>query len=217
MRRATGIALTASDFGAQLPVAFFARPTLDIARGLLGKLFRRTDESGTRAGFIVEVEAYHESGDEASHSFRGMTKRNEVMFGRPGNLYVYFTYGMHFCMNIVTEAEGTGAAVLIRALEPVAGIDRMIEARGGTVALKDLTNGPAKCCQALGIDRSSNGKPLHGEEFSIHEGAAVPADRIRSSSRIGIRNSVELPWRFYVAENAFLSRNRGKQHLYQDI
>src|SRR5512133_4009712 len=121
-----------------LPQAFFDRPTLTVARDLLGKIFTVVSGDETLSGRIVEVEDYHQSGDLSSHSSRGMTPRNAIMFGPPGRLYVYFTYGMHFCMNIVTEPEGVGAAVLIRAIEPLTGLETIQTRRGAAVALRDL-------------------------------------------------------------------------------
>jgi DNA-3-methyladenine glycosylase len=192
-----------------LPETFYLRPTLKVARDLLGTLFVRKIGNNIIAGRIVEVEAYHENGDESSHSYRGCTPRNEVMFRRGGLLYVYFTYGMHFCMNVVTEKEGTGAAVLIRAMEPIAGIELMQHRRGEFISRIDLTNGPAKCCQAFGIDKRQNGISLQGPGETICRGEKISDDRVLKSSRIGIRRSTELQWRFRIAGNPFISKPPG--------
>jgi DNA-3-methyladenine glycosylase len=190
------------------PVDWYSRPTLAVARDLLGSIFVRMDDGGILAGRIVEVEAYHGRLDEASHAFRGPTLRNAMMFRGGGILYVYFTYGMHYCMNVVTEAEGTGAAVLIRGIEPLAGIERMRRLRGRDVPPGELTNGPAKCCQAFGVDRAQNGASLRGPELMILPDQPVPDARVIRSPRIGIRRSTDLPWRFSIRDHPFVSRPR---------
>ena len=187
---------------------FFVRSTLTVARDLLGKIFFRRYEGRVLAGRIVEVEAYHGEGDEAAHSYNGRRPRNEVMFRNGGYLYVYFTYGMHFCMNVVTEGEGTGAAVLIRGIEPLEGIDTMRELRGHPRREHDLTNGPAKICQAFAIARAENGLLLDGAILGIADASAIPAKRVVTSPRIGITRSRELPWRMYVEDSPWVSRAR---------
>lgn len=176
---------------------FYQRDTLTVARELLGKTFVRRLGGDVLSGRIVEVEAYHQDGDEAAHSFRGRTPRNDVMFRRGGHLYVYFTYGMHFCMNAVTEVEGVGAAVLIRAIEPLQGIPTMRRLRGETIRDRDLARGPARSCQAFGIRREENGLLLDGNVVGILEADPLPDDRIAVTSRVGIKRSRELLWRFY--------------------
>jgi DNA-3-methyladenine glycosylase len=188
--------------------SFYLRPTLTVARALLGKIFFRRYGEELLSGRIVEVEAYHEDGDESSHSYGGRRGRNDVMFRAGGHLYVYFTYGMHFCMNVVTEKEGIGAAVLIRGIEPVAGIDVMRELRGNPRREHDLTNGPAKICQAFAIAREENGLLLDGSVAGIADAPAIPAKRVITSSRVGISRSRALPWRFHVAESPWVSRGR---------
>jgi DNA-3-methyladenine glycosylase len=163
----------------------------------------------TLSGKIVEVEAYLGENDPASHAYRGKTKRNEVMFRKGGHLYVYFTYGMHFCCNVVTEEEGRGRAVLIRAIEPVSGIATMHSLRGFALDRHvdhNLTNGPAKLCQALAISREQNGLDLLGNEVFIAKGEPFPASYILTSTRIGISSAKEKRWRFYVKNNPFVSR-----------
>jgi DNA-3-methyladenine glycosylase len=141
--------------------SFYRRDPRAVAPELLGKLLVRTDESGlVRAGRIVEVEAYCGGEDPGSHAYRGETARNRTMFGPPGGLYVYFTYGMHWCGNVVCGEEGVGVAVLLRALAPVAGVEAMWAARPAARRERDLCSGPAKLCQALGLDRAFDGADL---------------------------------------------------------
>lgn len=191
-----------------LPLSFYRRPTLDVARDLLGKIFFRRLGDAILSGRIVEAEAYHEQGDESAHSFSGRSARNEVMFRSGGFLYVYFTYGMHFCMNVVTEKEGIGAAVLIRALEPLEGIDIMRSYRGLGKHDRDLLSGPAKLCQAFGIARAENGLPLDGSIVGIADAQRIPDSEIRITTRVGISRSRELPWRFVVADSPWISPGR---------
>ncbi len=191
-----------------LPESFYLRPTLTVARELLGKFFVHRLGPAVVAGRIVETEAYHQDGDRSSHSFRGRTDRNEVMFRKGGVLYVYFTYGMHFCMNVVTEEEGVGAAALIRAIEPLDGLDIIRARRGKDKRLFDLTNGPAKCTQAFGINRRQNGASLRGPEVYILDAPQVVDADVCRSSRIGITSSKELEWRFCVMGAPFVSRNK---------
>ena len=196
--------------------SFYLRPTLQVAQELLGKYFIRRIGKNLLIGKIVEVEAYR-SNDPASHSFRGKTNRNNVMFCEGGHLYVYFTYGMHFCANIVTGQNGIGEAVLIRAVEPLVGIDMMrINRYGSNKSLNlkslnhkpliNLTNGPAKFCQAFGIARQENGLDLLNSEISITEGESVPLKLIKRSIRIGIQQGVEKKWRFFIKGNPWVSR-----------
>jgi DNA-3-methyladenine glycosylase len=187
---------------------FYARPSTVVARELLGRVFVRSGRAGARvAARIVETEAYEQT-DPASHSFRGPTARNAVMFGPAGHLYVYFTYGMHFCMNVVADREGWGSAVLLRAAEPLEGVATM-RRRRGTTDLRLLCSGPARFTQALGIDRRFDGVDLvEGSTLWIERGAPVPSARVEIGPRVGIRSGVEQPWRFSVAGDAFVSRGR---------
>ena len=199
-----------------LPRSFYLRPTLQVARDLLGKHIVRKVDAKLLIGKIVEVEAYCKR-DPASHAFRGRTKRNDVMFWEGGHLYVYFTYGMHFCANVVTGNEGIGEAVLIRAVEPLAGIEMMkINRYGSNKSLNlkshnrklliNLTNGPAKFCQAFGISRKENGVDLIKSEIIIIEGETIPSQSIGRSARIGIHTGLEKKWRFFVKGNLWMSK-----------
>jgi DNA-3-methyladenine glycosylase len=172
-----------------LPPKFFARPTLIVARDLLGASLCHHVGDVVLRGRIVEVEAYTD--DAASHSRGGRpTPRNAVMFGPPGHAYVYFTYGMHFCFNVVTEAEGVPGAVLIRGLE------------GATAA-----NGPARLCKALGIDRRHNRLDLtSGETLWLERGRLRAGECVVQTTRVGIRTAVDLPWRYYIAGSNGVSR-----------
>jgi DNA-3-methyladenine glycosylase len=210
----------------KLSRSFYLRPTLEVARDLLGKFIVCRHRGRRLIGRIVEAEAYRE-GDPASHTFRGKTKRNEVMYSKGGHLYVYFTYGMHFCANVVTRKEGIGEAVLIRAVEPIEGIEVMMKNRFPThhptihqstirqltihqstdhQFLLNLTNGPAKFCQAFGISREQNGTDLVGNTIYLVNGETIPRSRIGRSTRIGVTNGGEERWRFFVKGNEWVSR-----------
>jgi DNA-3-methyladenine glycosylase len=194
-----------------LPRSFYLRPTLQVAKELLGKYFVHHANKKLLIGKIIEVEAYRQN-DPASHSFRGKTKRNEVMFEQGGHLYVYFTYGMHFCANVVTGRENIGEAVLIRAVEPFTGIELMTENRYGhsksinLQSLRNLTNGPAKFCEAFGMTKKENGFDLISKNIFIAEGDPIPSRSIGRSPRIGIRAGLEKRWRFFVMGNSWVSR-----------
>lgn len=153
---------------------------------------------------IVETEAYDQS-DTASHSYKGETPRTKVMFGPAGYLYVYFTYGMHYCCNVVVGEQGHGAAVLLRAVEPLEGEPTLAERRSGKTGI-ELTNGPAKLCQALGIDRRMNGHHLSRLPLRLVLRPPVEASRIVTTTRIGISSGKDVPWRFYLRDSAYVSR-----------
>ncbi len=188
---------------------FYERDTLTVARDLLGRRLVRVLDGVRLAGLIVETEAYVGQGDAACHASRGRTPRNEVMFGPPGHAYVYFIYGMYHCLNAVTEAEGFPAAVLIRAIEPVEGLEVMRRHRPGRPDTQ-LSSGPGKLCQALSIDRALNRADLcDGSVLFIEAGQPVPGSAVVTGPRIGIRSDETaraVPWRFYVRDNPFVSR-----------
>ena len=176
---------------------------MDIAPWLLNKLLVR----GGRAGRIVEVEAYKGAQDAASHAFGGLTRRTEVMFGPPGHLYVYFTYGMHWCANVVCGPEGRASALLIRALVPLRGLGQMRRARVAARRDCDLCNGPAKLCQALGITGADNGADLLARTgIRLADDGTPPPEFPAQGRRIGISVAKEEPWRFWVAGEKCVSR-----------
>ena len=182
---------------------FLESSAVEVARRLLGCELERELNGHVIRVKIVETEAYDQT-DVASHSYKGKTPRTEVMFGPSGYLYVYFTYGMHYCCNIVVGNEGYGAAVLLRAVEPIEGVD-VIEQRRHRVGA-EVTNGPAKLCQALGIDKRLNGHNLRNGEFRLIPRTALPSKQITQTTRIGISQGKEVPWRFYVTQNPYVSK-----------
>jgi DNA-3-methyladenine glycosylase len=184
---------------------FYHQPTLTVAKNLLGKILVRRQRGELLAGRIVEVEAYLSSKDPASHAYRGLTVRNAVMFGPGGHLYVYFTYGMHFCSNVVTEGEGKAGAVLLRAIDPLLGVGTMVKNRqkssSARITPENLADGPAKLCQALGIGRNQNGMDLCGNGIWISGGVLDRKRyRIERTPRIGISAGKEKLWRFHAVK-----------------
>jgi DNA-3-methyladenine glycosylase len=214
--------------GAIMPRIFFARHPRVVARQILGKLLVRREADGTLlAGRIVEAEAYLGADDAAAHAAAGKTERTAVLFGPPGHAYVYFTYGMHYCMNVSCEPEGRAGSVLLRALEPVAGIERMAANRkiqkqiprrsaprnDNTTSVDErtlrlLSSGPARLCQALGIDRPrDNGKDLLATDAGLQlwdDGFRLK--NVVATTRVGITKSAHLPLRFYIAGSPYISR-----------
>ncbi len=191
----------------KVPRSFYERGTLDVARELLGKYLVRRHQLGTTTGRIVETEAYVGPEDKACHASRGRTPRTEVMFGEAGHAYVYFIYGFHYMLNIVTEPEGFPAAVLIRAVEPVRGLSLM-KKRRATDKPHNLASGPGKLCQAFAIDRTLNGGDLCGNILYISD-AREPPPKILATPRIGVDYAGKWklkPFRFLIGGNAFISK-----------
>lgn len=178
------------------------QPAWQVAPKLLGAYLVRELDGQQLVGKIVETEAYDQQ-DAASHSYKGRTPRTDIMFGAAGYLYVYFTYGMHYCCNVVTGKAGEGSAVLIRALEPLEGIEIMKQNRRGRT---ELTNGPAKLCHALKIDHKLNGHSLASSPFRLSAGQKIRPEQIIKTTRIGITRDTHRPWRFYIKDNSFVSK-----------
>ena len=202
-----------------LPRRFYEGDALEVAPTLLNKVLVR----GRRAGRIVEVEAYRGAQDPASHAYRGPTRRNAAMFGPPGRLYVYFTYGMHWCANAVCGPEGQAQAVLLRALAPISGVDDMRRARlaaaarfnavepagtGRPLSDRHLASGPARLCQALGITGEDDGVDLvRGDRgLKVVDDGMSPPRRVGVSGRVGLSSAAELPWRFFVPDDPHVSK-----------
>ena len=187
--------------------AFYERDTRVVACELIGKILVFEDGGTKFCGRIVETEAYLDGKDPASHAFRGMTPRNRVMFGPPGFSYVYFTYGFHHCFNVVTERDGVAGAVLIRAAEPLSGIEQM-KKRRGIQKIHDVTNGPGKLTQAYGLTREHSGLDLTDGKLRVEDDLELECElvSIGVSERIGIREPKKLLYRFFWEGNPFVSR-----------
>ncbi len=193
-----------SRLGPPLPASFYDRPTERVARDLLGTVLVCRTRDGAAGGRIVETEAYLGEHDLACHAAAGLTERTAPLYDRPGIAYVYFIYGMHWCFNAVTRAKGEPSAVLVRALEPLIGLDVM-RSRRHVRRDVDLTNGPAKLCDALGIDRTFNRASLQRGALTIHAGSDVPESNVAVTPRIGIRHCADWPLRWIVRDNPFVS------------
>lgn len=183
-----------------LPTTFYARPALTVARALLGKTLVHVVDGVRRSGRIVETEAYVGEHDLACHASRGRTARTEPLFGPPGLAYVYLIYGMHWCFNVVTDREGFAAAVLIRGVEPLEGLDPAAR-----------TDGPGRLCRALGIGKAQNRAPLTGGVLFLEEGPTVPSHRVLRGPRIGVEYAgvwADKPYRFWVNGSSGVSRPR---------
>ena len=191
-------------FGPILRRAFYDRPTVEVARDLLGTVLVH----GPAAGIIVETEAYLGGEDLAAHSARGVTRRTQVIFGPPGHAYVYFIYGMYECLNLVCEPAGKPGCVLIRALEPVVGIDLIRSRRPGARKLEDTASGPGKLTLAMGITRAHNGIDVTRGNLVVRAPAERRHIEIATGPRIGISQCTDLPLRFYIRENLFISKGR---------
>lgn len=192
------------DWPQPIPVAFSARPAREVARALLGQFLVSRVHGATTVVRIVETEAYIGRHDPACHGAQaaGRTRRNASMFGPPGRAYVYFIYGMHWCLNVVTGEAGHPEAVLIRAGEPLAGIDTMVRRRERD---RDLTSGPARLCEALGVDGALDGHALDAPPLQLFRGPSAPDATTGVSGRIGIREARDWPLRFFLKDHACLS------------
>ncbi|MGH2349711.1 MAG: DNA-3-methyladenine glycosylase [bacterium] len=188
---------------AVLPCVFFSRNTVDVARDLIGHLLIHETREGRLVGRIVEAEAYRGPRDPASHAYR-RTPRSRIMWARPGTAYVYFTYGNHYCLNVVCEPEGIAGAVLLRALEPLEGLNRM-RSRRGVDDPRGLAGGPGRLTQALGIGPQHNGHDLTAPPLYLAQGDTTGI-RVRASARIGISAATGRRWRFLVDGSPFVSR-----------
>ncbi|HVV76654.1 MAG TPA: DNA-3-methyladenine glycosylase [Mycobacteriales bacterium] len=188
-----------------LPRSFYDRQVLEVAHDLLGCVL----VAGKVRLRLTEVEAYDGENDPASHAFRGPTPRNSVMFGPPGHAYVYFTYGMHFCMNVVCGPEGKAAAVLLRAGEVLAGHDLVAQRRSVTSS-RDFARGPARLCVALGVDGAFNGTDLTRPRspLRVEPGDASATDLVMTGPRVGVSRAADWPWRFWIAGEPTVSSYR---------
>ncbi len=194
----------------KLPPEFYLQPTLEVAKALLGKVL----VTGETVGLVVETEGYVGPEDPACHAYVGRTRRNETMWGAPGHAYVYFTYGNHWMLNVVTEREDYPAAALIRAVQPVAGLELMRERRGleklkGRLDDRNLTNGPGKLCQAFGISGELNGTSLQSDYLYLAEPSpeiTLPLFEVAETPRVGITRGTESLWRYLVRGNKYVSR-----------
>lgn len=192
--------------GAALPADFYDRGTEEVARHLLGAVLVHDAPDGTAAGRIVETEAYLGEHDAACHAAAGRTRRTAPLYGPPGHAYIYFIYGVHWCFNAVTRAEGLPSAVLVRALEPVAGESLMRARRPGASRVVDLTNGPGKLCAALGITGALDCAPLDRGPLRVHAGEPVADSDVDVTPRIGIRRAADWPLRWLMRGNPYVSR-----------
>jgi DNA-3-methyladenine glycosylase len=195
----------------KLPRNFYTRNVITVAKELLGKVLVKKEGKELLSGLIVETEAYDGAVDEAAHTFIGRTKRNEIMFNKGGYFYVYFTYGNHFCCNVVTGRKNHGAAVLIRAVEPLTGINKMAKNRFDKFVINDkekinLTSGPGKVCKAFNINKDHYGLDLTGNHVFILNNPRIKNKDIVVTKRIGIKKSADLPWRFYIKDNPYVSK-----------
>lgn len=187
------------------------QPVQEVAKNLLGKLIVKRSGKNFLAGMIVETEAYDSVGDKASHSHNGISRRNRIMFEVGGSLYIYLIYGIHCCANVVAGEKGIGAAVLIRAVEPIDGIELMMKNRFNKKNISErerlnLTSGPAKFCSAFGLTMKQNGTNLLSGEIFITDYREIPPKEIIEAERIGISKSKDFKWRYYIHNNPFVSK-----------
>jgi DNA-3-methyladenine glycosylase len=191
---------------APLPRAFYDRPTLEVARDLIGKTLLRRTAEGVTGGLIVETEAYIAAIDPSAHAYRGQTPRNRSMFAEPGAAYVYRSYGIHYCLNVVTEGAGVAAAALIRAIRPQIGAELMRWRRGERISDRDLARGPGRLCQALALTTADDGADLLGSQLWLTETLGqAGALTIATTPRVGITQAADWPWRFVVVGDPYVS------------
>lgn len=201
-----------------LPAKFYRRDTITVAKELLGKVLVKISGKSILSAMITETEAYIGEHDPASHSYKKFTERNRVMYDEGGKVYVYFIYGNYYCFNIVTGNKGDGNAVLIRAAEPLSGIERMKIVRGRIKNIHDLTNGPAKLCMALSIDNR-----LYGEDVTDKKKIFVSRNPLKSdfticiSKRIGLNTGVDFPYRFFIKDNKYVTRHKFNKEIISEI
>lgn len=182
-----------------LPRSFFDRPVLEVAPDLLGRLVVHRTEDGDVTARLTEVEAYDGPNDPGSHAFRGRSKRNGTMFGPPGHVYVYFTYGMHYCMNLVCGPPGLPTGILLRAAEISDGAELARKRRPTAKSDRELARGPARLVEALGVARGDDGADICGDgQLTVHHGTAAPKELIRTGPRVGLRDAPDFPWRFWI-------------------
>ncbi|HEU5429860.1 MAG TPA: DNA-3-methyladenine glycosylase [Actinocrinis sp.] len=182
-----------------LPRSFFDRPVLEVAPDLLGRLVVHHTEEGDVTARLTEVEAYDGPNDPGSHAFRGRSKRNGTMFGPPGHVYVYFTYGMYHCMNLVCGPAGMPTGILLRAAEITDGAELARKRRPTAKADRELARGPARLVESLGVTRGDDGADVCGDgPLTARHGAAVPKELIRTGPRVGLRDAPDFPWRFWI-------------------
>ena len=197
--------LTQRAVNTKLPRAFYDRPTLDVARDRLGKVLVHDRRGVVTSGAIVEVEAYIGESDPACHAAPGPTRRNEPLYGRPGHAYVYLNYGIHSLVNIVTEAHGSPAAILVRALDPIDGIEAMRRRRGRVAGVHDLCRGPGNLTVAMGITLADNRLDLLGDRLFVEE-RGLTVGRVAWGPRIGIRVGMDRRWRAFIRDHPAVSR-----------
>jgi DNA-3-methyladenine glycosylase len=201
----------------KLKRTFYTRDTVTVAKELLGKYIFKKSGKGFLCGRIVETEAYLGDEDPACHAFRKITKRNEPMFEEGGIAYVYFIYGNYYCFNVVTEKQGIGSAVLIRGVEPISGIQAMRKYRGVIHKDCDLTNGPSKFCLAFNIDKKDNRVDLTEERIFISKPKKKESIIISVAKRIGIREGAELPYRYFIKDNPYVTKHKLNKEIITEI
>lgn len=201
----------------KLNKSFYTRDTVTVAKELLGKFIFKKSGRNYLCGKIVETEAYLGEEDPACHAFRKVTKRNEPMFEDGGIAYVYFIYGNYYCFNVVTEKQGTGSAVLIRGVEPINGIQKMKKNRGLIRRDCDLTNGPSKFCLAFDIDKKDNREDLTKGRIYISKHKKKETVTINTAKRIGIKEGAELPYRYFIKDNPYVTKHKLNKEISAEI